>query len=342
MPQVKSSGIDTIKDLLILSNAIGDKVHREKSSLYTNINEAYGSGVVTVTKISKDITNLMFDVTLDDEFELCLSGNNSSSIDFIYCLEGSMSHKFKNAKSYERINFRQNSIISRPPKTKSVLKFPANIPLKISITSYTPDKYIDDICETELERMREKVLYLMSQMYLSHDYRYLGRICFKTATFVQEALKYSFQTSAEILFKEAAILNILASQIDRHDKDTKSDLSEAPIRQSEIDKIIALENFISNNLSEDLSVNRLIKLSGLNASKLQKGFSYLFDDTICSYIKDKRLDKAATLIRETDLNVSEIVYSVGFSSRSYFTKIFSKRFGMLPSKCISNPELLMA
>ncbi|WP_369993860.1 helix-turn-helix domain-containing protein [Winogradskyella sp.] len=55
----------------------------------------------------------------------------------------------------------------------------------------------------------------------------------------------------------------------------------------------------------------------------------------------KRLDKAAQLIQETDYNVSELVYSIGFSSRSYFSKIFKQRFGVLPSQCVSDPNLLM-
>nr|WP_262507883.1 AraC family transcriptional regulator [Wocania ichthyoenteri] len=81
-------------------------------------------------------------------------------------------------------------------------------------------------------------------------------------------------------------------------------------------------------------------MSGLAPDKLQKGFKYLFNKSVNVYITEKRLDKAAQLIYETDFNVSELVYSVGFSSRSYFSKIFKRYFGVLPSQCVTNPQLI--
>ena len=37
------------------------------------------------------------------------------------------------------------------------------------------------------------------------------------------------------------------------------------------------------------------------------------------FIRAYRIKKAALLLRETDLNVSEILYDIGFTNRSYFT-----------------------
>ena len=341
MLSIDLSGSSPIDDFLMLSKTIQSDVHQENSMSFTKLNSNYGDGIIAITQISDTITNLSFDVTFKDDVELKFLANKSHYVDFIYCLEGSVGHKFKDASLYESIGFRQNSIISRGANSKSQIKFSSNEVLRLNIITYKNVLESLSTNKNKLNQLRDNALVKLSDTFSQDNFRYLGRICFKTAIFAQEALKHALETSSEIFFKEAAILNTMASQIQRYQEDIDSNLADAPIRQSEIDKIIALESFIINNISEDLSVERLVSLSGLNAGKLQVGFKYLFNETISCYVREKRLDKAASLIKETEFNVSELVYSVGFSSRSYFSKIFKERYGILPSKCVSNPNLLM-
>ena len=54
------------------------------------------------------------------------------------------------------------------------------------------------------------------------------------------------------------------------------------------------------------------------------------------YIRYTRLEAARDLIRTTDLNISQIVYTIGFSSRSYFSKIFKNKYGITPSEFKEN------
>lgn len=50
------------------------------------------------------------------------------------------------------------------------------------------------------------------------------------------------------------------------------------------------------------------------------------------FIRLIRLKKAAQLIQEGEFRIGEIVYMVGFSSPSYFSKMFLKQFGMTPKE----------
>jgi AraC-like DNA-binding protein len=50
-----------------------------------------------------------------------------------------------------------------------------------------------------------------------------------------------------------------------------------------------------------------------------------------TYIRIIRLQHAYNLIQKSELSLSEIAYSSGFNSLSYFSKSFSKYFGMAPS-----------
>ena len=49
-------------------------------------------------------------------------------------------------------------------------------------------------------------------------------------------------------------------------------------------------------------------------------------------IRDLRLKKAAELLREGELNVTEVSYEIGISSLSNFAKIFKTKYGEIPSE----------
>ena len=51
-----------------------------------------------------------------------------------------------------------------------------------------------------------------------------------------------------------------------------------------------------------------------------------------NYLQTERLKKAAEMLIEGDLNVTEISYKVGFQSPTYFYKCFKEKYGVPPSK----------
>src|SRR5690606_1695912 len=51
-----------------------------------------------------------------------------------------------------------------------------------------------------------------------------------------------------------------------------------------------------------------------------------------NFIRTIRLNKAAELLKEKQLPVSEIAGAVGFNSLSYFSKCFHEKFGKAPSQ----------
>jgi AraC-like DNA-binding protein len=54
--------------------------------------------------------------------------------------------------------------------------------------------------------------------------------------------------------------------------------------------------------------------------------------TVSDFVRNVRLEKAEDLIKNTDLNISEVVYSIGLTSRSYFCKIFKKKYDCSPKE----------
>ena len=51
-----------------------------------------------------------------------------------------------------------------------------------------------------------------------------------------------------------------------------------------------------------------------------------------SLLKEYRLDRAKNLLKKKAINITQVTFDTGFSSPSYFTKCFKKRYGILPLK----------
>jgi ligand-binding sensor domain-containing protein/AraC-like DNA-binding protein/CheY-like chemotaxis protein len=73
----------------------------------------------------------------------------------------------------------------------------------------------------------------------------------------------------------------------------------------------------------------IIGMSRRHALRKMKALTGL---SINEYIRNTRLHEAYSLLKQSDLNISEIAYTVGFTDPKYFSNCFKKLFGKLPSE----------
>ncbi|MEG1585592.1 MAG: hybrid sensor histidine kinase/response regulator transcription factor, partial [Bacteroidales bacterium] len=93
--------------------------------------------------------------------------------------------------------------------------------------------------------------------------------------------------------------------------------------------------FIEDHLAEsEFSVNELAYMMGLSRSALYLRFKAITGESISDFIQKIRFRTAMELLNTGRYNVSEISMMTGFSSPSYFTKVFKKHFGYLPTEYI--------
>jgi AraC-like DNA-binding protein len=81
----------------------------------------------------------------------------------------------------------------------------------------------------------------------------------------------------------------------------------------------------------DLKMDDFNQPTGCSKSRLYRKMVALTSKPPITFIKDYRLDEALILLQKKMVNVSEAAYETGFSSPSYFTRCFQKRFGYSPS-----------
>ncbi len=92
------------------------------------------------------------------------------------------------------------------------------------------------------------------------------------------------------------------------------------------------ETIEENMVDSDFNVSVLQEKMGMGNKQLYRKLKAITGQTPVEYIRDMRMQKAAKLLKAGKFSVSEVMYTVGFSNSSYFSKCFSKAFGMTPTE----------
>ncbi|HBS90259.1 MAG TPA: hypothetical protein DEA56_05905 [Eubacterium sp.] len=117
---------------------------------------------------------------------------------------------------------------------------------------------------------------------------------------------------------------------DREKKMVENELSEYDKKFMD-----ELNSAIDDNLeNSELSIEELAGFLKMSHDQLYRKIKALTGVSANQYIRCFRLRKAAKMMCENRCSVTEVLYTVGFSNPSYFTKCFKKEFGVLPSEYI--------
>lgn len=92
------------------------------------------------------------------------------------------------------------------------------------------------------------------------------------------------------------------------------------------------ESYIETNYSYPITVEEIASYVGISRSHLFRSFQNYMNRSPKEYLTEYRIKQACRLLRETDLSVSAIAYSVGFENNLYFSKAFRKQKGESPSE----------
>lgn len=112
-----------------------------------------------------------------------------------------------------------------------------------------------------------------------------------------------------------------------------SEITVNSLDEKFLDELLStIEKEIDNS---ELSVKLLGEMLGISKTNLYRKIKGLTGQTATEFIRNIRLKRAAQLLGKGGLNVSEVMYMVGFTHRSYFTRCFKEMFGVSP-KSYSN------
>lgn len=94
-----------------------------------------------------------------------------------------------------------------------------------------------------------------------------------------------------------------------------------------------IDELIMQHLNEPaFSSKQIEEALFLSRSTLIRKVRALLDTTPNDYLRSKRLSIAAQLLAQNKCRISEVCFSVGFNSPSYFAKCFKEQFGVSPAE----------
>lgn len=104
----------------------------------------------------------------------------------------------------------------------------------------------------------------------------------------------------------------------------------APVRQSIL--------LIDEDLSADLRLTPIADKIGVSREYLSSLFKKEVGKPLTEYIREKRMNRAAALLRTTGLQVQTVALHCGIEDVQYFSKLFKKQFGLSPKEYRENAK----
>lgn len=98
-----------------------------------------------------------------------------------------------------------------------------------------------------------------------------------------------------------------------------------------LDDIQNAISYINTHLTDRIMLEDIAKHAGMSSSHLSSVFKRYTGVTPYEYLLLQRIDRAASMLRRTDISVLNLAEECGFGSLANFNKIFKKVTGMTPS-----------
>lgn len=88
--------------------------------------------------------------------------------------------------------------------------------------------------------------------------------------------------------------------------------------------------YIENNYMKDINRDKLAKMVSIDRYNLSRAFNERIGQSLSSYLNNIRIRKAAELLKNPDLSITEIAYFIGFKSIEHFSRKFKHCYGVSP------------
>lgn len=133
------------------------------------------------------------------------------------------------------------------------------------------------------------------------------------------------QSIISVLYNREKLRYYYTNKIDEV-KDEEFNTSEQNFLKdlnSLIEKNLAQPNFTVEDLAQQLHISRV---------QLYRKVKAILGISISEYINSQKLAKAKSLLQDSNLNISEIAYQLGYSSPGYFSTSFKNKYGVSPKQ----------
>lgn len=326
-------GNNKYSDLRKLKNSITGQFEKNaKESVFT-LGLTEGNGTIRKFELGEGIYVHSLNVTLNHTNEINLDFIENNTIQFIFCRKGSFVQQYTNGKEniLEKIDQYQTAVCYFKDSSNASLEFFANHETHLSIISIDMHSNIDLFDSEYILEDNCNLQNIVSDIENKEFYVHKGVLDINIAKKF-EMLEDADRTTdlCNELQQKGEYFIILAEEISKFCKEIIGSHNKSPLSDRELKVVMEISLEVKKHPEKEYRINTICTQNGLSPAKLQEGIKYMYNLTFADFVKGERLLTAEKLIKNTDLTISEIVYSVGLTSRSYFSKIFKKEFNCSP------------
>lgn len=153
---------------------------------------------------------------------------------------------------------------------------------------------------------------------------------------------YYFSKPLSIDLLQLTMRNILTQKEklrEHYRKDQHAEVKELAHTSKDKQFMEELLTIIEINLSKpEMDIDFVCTEIGMSRTKLYNKIKSITGQPIGDFIRTIRLRKASALMTQSELSLTDIMYSVGIQTQSYFSKAFKQEFGKTPTQYLKEME----
>ena len=120
----------------------------------------------------------------------------------------------------------------------------------------------------------------------------------------------------------------------------KGQEDSAPALEREtVRRLAEICRYMEEHLDESLTISALSRRACLSTTTFKEGFRRLYGLPVHTWLRQRRMERAAELLRGSSLSVLGVAQSVGYGSASQFSAAFRRQYGMTPAMYRKMSEL---
>lgn len=313
-----------------LNNYIEGTIEESNGEELLRFENELGSGSIRNIRFDWGIALLDYEVKFNHDVKIIFSVEKGRNpIEFVFISEGSIAFSNSLDKEFTKLERFQNIIIGNDSETKSIYYFPNNERVRLNIIHVFAKEFMKK-SNAQINSLEDSLLAIFNGEEENLPFKHIGNYNLKIADKIKALNKLKGSGVIKNLSIEGQLNLILAMQMLEHENFNKETPLPHSLSVRDIKKIHALTDFILDNISKTMTIQDLVSESGLSPKKLQAGFKLLYSQSINSYIRKIKLELSTDMLKNSDMTISEIVFAIGYKSRSYFSKIFSEYYDILP------------
>lgn len=184
---------------------------------------------------------------------------------------------------------------------------------------YLPKGVLFDLFRTNIEKKQASFL-------SPHNYPITPQMM----TLIHQIINCNRTGHFKRMFLESHVIELLMLQLEQIDNHNCEVF--CAINKQHREKLYAVREILSQQLTGDFTLNSLAQQVGTNEFTLKKGFKELFGTTVFGYWNQLKMQEARTLLTEGIMNVTEVSTTVGYKNPQHFSTAFKKYYGCSPSE----------